>query len=201
MYISINQNFLIYQSNSETSQTIGPTSLPCYEQPPHAVTEALVRPKSFVLPLTSCTRVLGICQVVVSCILVYSQDLTPNHVDSVSTTVYFVTRHLHLHHDRTRLTHVAGHLIPCCSFLLAEGGRAEDTFRPGRSVAIKVLNIGCEAIGIRELRCMRFLSSTPHSESRPGVWDIIFFWHRQETLQTVIRSKPRPFVYRLLCTL
>lgn len=102
--------------------------------------------------------------------LVYSQDLTQNHVDSVSTTTHFETRHLHLHRDRTYpLTHLAGHPFPCCSFLLAEGDRAEDTFRSGRSVAIKVLNIGCEAIGIRELRCTRFLSSTPHAESRPGM--------------------------------
>ncbi|CAM9741257.1 unnamed protein product [Ectocarpus sp. 4 AP-2014] len=47
--------------------------------------------------------------------------------------------------------------------------RAQDTFRPGRSVAVKVLNLGCGAIGIREVRFMRFLSSVPHSEFRPVI--------------------------------
>ncbi|CAM9510938.1 unnamed protein product [Ectocarpus sp. 6 AP-2014] len=47
--------------------------------------------------------------------------------------------------------------------------RAQDTFRPGRSVAVKVMNLGCGAIGIREVRFMRFLSSVPHSEFRPVV--------------------------------
>ncbi|CAN0088819.1 unnamed protein product, partial [Ectocarpus sp. 8 AP-2014] len=47
--------------------------------------------------------------------------------------------------------------------------RAQDTFRPGKSVAVKVMNLGCGAIGIREVRFMRFLSSVPHSEFRPVV--------------------------------
>lgn len=46
--------------------------------------------------------------------------------------------------------------------------RAEDTFRPGRSVAIKVMNLGCGAIGIREVRYLRFLGSLPKSEFSPG---------------------------------
>lgn len=46
--------------------------------------------------------------------------------------------------------------------------RAEDTFRPGRSVAIKVMKLGCGAIGIREVRYMRFLGSLPKSDSSPG---------------------------------
>ncbi|CAM9383956.1 unnamed protein product, partial [Pylaiella littoralis] len=47
--------------------------------------------------------------------------------------------------------------------------RSKDTFRPGRSVAVKVMNLGCGAIGIREVRFMRFLNSVPHSEFRPVV--------------------------------
>ncbi|CAM9454054.1 unnamed protein product, partial [Scytosiphon promiscuus] len=47
--------------------------------------------------------------------------------------------------------------------------RAEDTFRPGRSVAVKVMNLDSGAIGIREMRLMRFLSSVSHSEFRPVV--------------------------------
>eukprot|EP00904_Undaria_pinnatifida_P004405 jgi/Undpi1/13966/HiC_scaffold_9.g03617.m1 len=47
--------------------------------------------------------------------------------------------------------------------------RAEDTFRPGRSVAIKVMKLGCGAIGIREVRYMRFLGSLPKSDSSPVV--------------------------------
>lgn len=46
--------------------------------------------------------------------------------------------------------------------------RAEDTFRPGRSVAIKVINIGCGAVAVREVRFMRFLGSVPNAEFCPG---------------------------------
>eukprot|EP00903_Cladosiphon_okamuranus_P007007 g6817.t1 len=47
--------------------------------------------------------------------------------------------------------------------------RAEDTFRPGRSVAIKLINIGCEAVALREVRFMRFLGSVPNAEYCPVV--------------------------------
>lgn len=35
-------------------------------------------------------------------------------------------------------------------------------------MAIKVMNLGCGAIGIREVRLMRFLGSVPKSEYSPG---------------------------------
>eukprot|EP00752_Nemacystus_decipiens_P014221 g12650.t1 len=47
--------------------------------------------------------------------------------------------------------------------------RAEDTFRPGRSVAIKVINGDCGAVAVREVRFMRFLGSVPNADFCPVV--------------------------------
>ncbi|CAM9940725.1 unnamed protein product, partial [Laminaria digitata] len=66
-----------------------------------------------------------------------------------------------------------GHRYRCVSTIgtgpFSDVFRAEDTFRPGRSVAIKVMNLGCGAIGIREVRCLRFLGSVPKSKFSPVV--------------------------------
>lgn len=35
-------------------------------------------------------------------------------------------------------------------------------------MAIKVINIGCEAVAVREVRFMRFLGSVPNAEFCPG---------------------------------
>lgn len=56
----------------------------------------------------------------------------------------------------------------CCDPPAPCDHRAEDTFRPGRSVAIKVINIGCGAVAVREVRFMRFLGSVPNADFCPG---------------------------------